>query len=138
MRNMNFCVNAQRFVAMVLLPLYGSAGAAPSTDTPPGTITPAPFVAPASSPKAASKKQPVTVWFNAGVGNALKAMEINVQDFQKDQNTYQVEMTLVPEGTYTDRIFAAGKAGDLPCLLFFDGGTGRRKNYPHTSPEACP
>jgi multiple sugar transport system substrate-binding protein len=48
-------------------------------------------------------------------------MELNLQDFNKEQDTYSVEMTLVPEGTYTDRILTAGQTGDLPCLLFFDG-----------------
>ena len=103
MRSKIVGLNALRLMVALFM-VYGSAGAAP-----------------ASPALAAAKKQIVTVWFNAGVGNALKAMEINIQDFQKDQDTYQVEMTLVPEGGYTDRILAAGKTGDLPCLLFFDG-----------------
>ena len=70
---------------------------------------------------AAPTKRIIAVWFNAGVGNALKAMELNIKDFHKAQDTYEVEMTLVPEGAYTDRILAAGETGDLPDLLFFDG-----------------
>lgn len=97
-------------LAWLMLTLCAPAGAAPPLQSSAAEVT-----APAA------KKEVVTVWFNAGVGNALKAMEINVQDFQKDQASYQVEMTLVPEGSYTDRILAAGKTGDLPCLLFFDG-----------------
>jgi multiple sugar transport system substrate-binding protein len=72
---------------------------------------------------AAATKRIFTVWFNAGLGNALKAMELNIEDFHKAQDTYAIEMTLVPEGAYTDRILAAGKTGDLPDLLFFDGPT---------------
>lgn len=73
------------------------------------------------STETADKKHIITVWFNAGLGNALKAMELNIEDFHKAQETYEVEMTLVPEGAYTDRILAAGQTGDLPDLLFFDG-----------------
>lgn len=72
-------------------------------------------------PDAAVQKQVITVWFNAGLGNALKAMELNIEDFHKAQESYVIEMTLVPEGAYTDRILAAGQTGDLPDLLFFDG-----------------
>lgn len=78
---------------------------------------------PSAASPAAMKNQIVTVWFNAGTGNALKAMELNLNDFNKEQDRYSVEMTLVPEGTYTNRILTAGHTGDLPCLLFFDGPT---------------
>lgn len=80
-------------------------------------------VLPLVDPPAATTNQIVTVWFNAGTGNALTAMELNLKDFNKEQDRYSVEMTLVPEGTYTNRILAAGHTGDLPCLLFFDGPT---------------
>lgn len=97
-------LKALRPWALALLTTCGAAGIATPQEPP------------------AAKKQTVTVWFHAGVGNTLmKVMEANIQDFQKSQDRYQIEMTLVPEGTYTDRILAAGKTGDLPCLLFFDG-----------------
>lgn len=70
---------------------------------------------------AAPQKQIITVWFNAGVSNALEVMELETEGFHQTQDIYQVEMTLVPEGVYNDRILAAGQTSDLPCLLFFDG-----------------
>jgi multiple sugar transport system substrate-binding protein len=71
--------------------------------------------------QSAPAKRTITVWFNAGLGNALKAMELNIEEFHKVQTRYAVEMRLVPEGVYTERLLAAGKSGDLPDLLFFDG-----------------
>lgn len=75
----------------------------------------------AYQPAEAATKRIISVWFNEGLGNALKAMELNIKDFHKAQDSYVVEMKLVPEGAYNDRILAAGKTGDLPDLLFFDG-----------------
>lgn len=109
--------HALRPMALALLAICGAAVAA-TPQEPPAAGTPPPLTAPVP---AAAKKQTVTVWFNTGMGNGLQAMEIAIQDFHAEQDSYQVEMTLVPEGTYTDRILAAGKTGDLPCLLFFDG-----------------
>ncbi len=94
----------------------------PIAKSPPASIAPESAPTKIKPPSAAvNGKQIVTVWFNAGTGNALKAMELNLKDFNKEQDRYSVEMTLVPEGIYTDRILAAGRTGDLPCLLFFDG-----------------
>jgi ABC-type glycerol-3-phosphate transport system substrate-binding protein len=92
-----------RLAALALLTIGGVAPPALMAQTP---------AAPTHA--AVTPRQPVTVWFNAVMGNNLKAMEIAVQDFQKEQDGYQVEVTLVPEGAYTDRIMAAGKTGDLP------------------------
>lgn len=75
----------------------------------------------AGQPAEAATKRVVTIWFNAGLGNALKAMERNIEEFHMAQDAIGIEMSLVPEGTYTDCILAAGKTGDLPDLLFFDG-----------------
>jgi multiple sugar transport system substrate-binding protein len=64
----------------------------------------------------------LSVWFNAGLGQALTAMRLNIQDFQAEDR-YTVDLTIVPEGTYADAIRVAGKTGDLPCLLLLDGPT---------------
>jgi multiple sugar transport system substrate-binding protein len=77
--------------------------------------------APARQRPAALSKATISVWFNAGLGGALKAMDLNIRDFHAAQKRYAVEMTLVPEGTYTDAIRVAGQTGDLPCLLLLDG-----------------
>jgi multiple sugar transport system substrate-binding protein len=120
-RNTTTGIHALRSLVLALLTICGAAGATTSQESPADGTAPPPLMAQAPA-AAATKKQTVTVWFLAGVGNDLmKAMELNIQEFLKSQGTYLVEMTLVPEGVYTDRILAAGKTGDLPCLLFFDG-----------------
>jgi multiple sugar transport system substrate-binding protein len=75
----------------------------------------------ATASLAHSQKQTISLWFNAGLGRALKAMELNIRDFHASQRDYTVEMTIVPEGTYADAIRVAGRTGDLPCLLLLDG-----------------
>jgi multiple sugar transport system substrate-binding protein len=77
---------------------------------------------PASPPLLVAPKH-ISAWFNAGLGRALKAMQLNIQDFQAAQDRYAVDMTIVPEGSYVDAISVAGKTGDLPCLLLLDGPT---------------
>ncbi|MBI1878381.1 MAG: hypothetical protein HYR94_09175 [Chloroflexi bacterium] len=42
------------------------------------SASPAP--APTLLPPATTEKQIVTIWFNAGLGNALKAMELNIEE----------------------------------------------------------
>ncbi len=118
MKKKIFCLNIL-FMAVVALMACGPSGT-PAPSELPATVTTAPTLIPPTSPPATEKKI-ITVWFNAGVGNALKAMELNIQDFHNDQDIYEVEMTLVPEGAYTDRILAAGQTGELPCLLFLMG-----------------
>ena len=34
---------------------------------------------------AAPQRNSITVWFNAGLGNALQTMELNIEDFHKDK-----------------------------------------------------
>ena len=78
--------------------------------------------APASRPAGQRPTaRPVSVWFTAGLGRLLEAMERNVRDFNAGQPTHRAEMALLPEGTYVDAVRAAGKVGELPCLLFIDG-----------------
>lgn len=96
---------------LVLLPALWISGARPA----------APLPALASEQSAGPSREVVTVWFNAGLGAAFGAMELNLRDFHAAQKTYSVQMTTVPEGGYTDAIRAAGLSGDLPCLLLLDG-----------------
>jgi multiple sugar transport system substrate-binding protein len=69
----------------------------------------------------ARSRQPITVWITAGLGRALEAMDRTFRDFNASQQTLRAELVLVPEGTYADAARAAGRAGELPCLLFIDG-----------------
>jgi multiple sugar transport system substrate-binding protein len=65
----------------------------------------------------------ITVWFHAGLGQALDAMRLTFRDFEADQDQYTVDLSLVPEGGYVDAVRLAGRTGDLPCLLALDAPT---------------
>jgi multiple sugar transport system substrate-binding protein len=67
------------------------------------------------------QRQRIAVWSNQGLGQALRAMELNIRDFHAAQRRYAADLTLVPEGVYTETLRIAGASGDLPCLLFLDG-----------------
>ena len=66
----------------------------------------------------------IEAWAHEGAeADAYKAM---VDDFNATVGAdagVTVNLTLVPEGDYTDKINAAAAAGDLPDLLDFDGPT---------------
>ena len=81
------------------------------------------YVATASPGAAQSPRSrpPIVVWLTAGLGGALEAMQRSFRDFNASQQTHRAEMVLLPEGTYADAVRAAGRAGELPCLLFIDG-----------------
>jgi multiple sugar transport system substrate-binding protein len=68
-----------------------------------------------------SPRPPIVVWLTAGLGGALEAMQRSFRDFNASQQTHRAEMVLLPEGTYADAVRAAGRAGELPCVLFIDG-----------------
>jgi len=104
--------------ATLLILLLILVAGAPSPDNRPSAASDVQQQRPSSTPR-----QVVTAWFHTNGGKALEAMQLNIRDFEAEQDTYAVEMTLVPEGTYPDRIRVAGKTGDLPCLLFVDGPT---------------
>jgi multiple sugar transport system substrate-binding protein len=67
--------------------------------------------------------EPVTidVWFHSGKGEERDVLDAQVQDFNAMQEDVIVNAVLLPEGSYNDQVNAAALAGDLPCLLDFDG-----------------
>jgi multiple sugar transport system substrate-binding protein len=87
------------------------------------------LLAPGASPAPLSSQTPrerpkhLTVWFHAGLGQALDAMRLTFHDFEADQDRYTVDLQLVPEGTYVEAVRVAGRTGDLPCLLALDAPT---------------
>jgi multiple sugar transport system substrate-binding protein len=66
---------------------------------------------------------PVTidVWFHSGKGEERDVLDAQVEDFNAMQDEVIVNAILLPEGSYNDQVNAAALAGDLPCLLDFDG-----------------
>jgi len=67
--------------------------------------------------------EPVTieVWFHSGKGEEREVLDAQVNDFNAMQQEVIVDAVQLPEGSYNDQVSAAALAGDLPCLLDFDG-----------------
>lgn len=82
------------------------------------------FVLASCAPAApAEPAGPVTVdvWFHSGKGEERDVLDAQVTDFNAMQDEVIVNAVLLPEGSYNDQVNAAALAGDLPCLLDFDG-----------------
>lgn len=84
---------------------------------------PAATQAPAATEAPAQSSEPVTidVWFHSGKGEERDVLDAQVTDFNAMQNEVAINAVLLPEGSYNDQVNAAALAGDLPCLLDFDG-----------------
>lgn len=67
--------------------------------------------------------EPITVeiWFHSGKGEERDVLNAQVEDFNAMQDEYQIDAVKLPEGSYNDQVNSAALAGDLPCLLDFDG-----------------
>lgn len=63
----------------------------------------------------------VEVWFHSGKGEEREVLEEQVAAFNAMQDDVVINAILLPEGSYNDQVNAAALAGDLPCLLDFDG-----------------
>ncbi|MFL7893518.1 MAG: extracellular solute-binding protein, partial [Anaerolineales bacterium] len=62
----------------------------------------------------------VEVWF-PGIGEERDVLDAQVADFNAMQDAIVIDAVQLPEGSYNDQVNAAALAGDLPCLLDFDG-----------------
>jgi multiple sugar transport system substrate-binding protein len=60
-------------------------------------------------------------WCHAGQQSERDIIQQQVQDFNARQDQIQVNLTLLPEGSYNSQVQAAALAGDLPDILEFDG-----------------
>lgn len=64
----------------------------------------------------------IPIWFHAGVGVERQTVNTQIEEFNKmNAGKYKVEAVQLPDGSYNDQVQAAALAGDLPCLLDFDG-----------------
>jgi multiple sugar transport system substrate-binding protein len=63
----------------------------------------------------------IDVWFHSGKGEERDVLDAQVTDFNAMQSEVIVNAIQLPEGSYNDQVNAAALAGDLPCLLDFDG-----------------
>ncbi|NOZ70853.1 MAG: sugar ABC transporter substrate-binding protein [Chloroflexi bacterium] len=87
----------------------------------------APPAAPPTQPAAAATVAPpaepvvVSVWFHSGKGEEREVLDAQVEAFNASHPDIQIDAVRLPEGSYNDQVNAAALAGDLPCLLDFDG-----------------
>ena len=67
--------------------------------------------------------EPITVeiWFHSGKGEERDVLNTQVENFNTMQDEYEIDAVQLPEGSYSDQVNSAALAGDLPCLLDFDG-----------------
>jgi len=99
----------------VLISLIAACGGPTATPAPPTK-------APAKATEApAAKATVVDVWFHSGKGEEREVLNAQVQAFNDSNTDVQVNAVQLPEGSYNDQVNAAALAGDLPCLLDFDG-----------------
>ena len=66
-------------------------------------------------------KQEVTLWFHSGRGSERDALGELIDQFNAESADDSLVPLEVPEGSYNDQVRAAALAGDLPCVLDFDG-----------------
>jgi multiple sugar transport system substrate-binding protein len=67
-------------------------------------------------------EETVSVWFHSGKGEERQALDAQVADFNEaNAGEVQIELINLPEGSYNEQVQAGALAGDLPCLLDFDG-----------------
>lgn len=72
-------------------------------------------------PSGEGEKTTVEVWFHSGKGEERDVLDAQVTDFNAMQDEIFIDAIQLPEGSYNDQVNAAALAGDLPCLLDFDG-----------------
>jgi multiple sugar transport system substrate-binding protein len=65
----------------------------------------------------------ISLFFHSGRGGERDALDEILVNFNEAQDEYMAVATELPEGSYTDAVNAAALAGELPCLLDFDGPT---------------
>lgn len=63
----------------------------------------------------------ISVWVHSGQSEERTAFDDLVDRYNTEQNEYMAVREVVPEGSYNDQVQAAALAGDLPCVLDFDG-----------------
>lgn len=77
--------------------------------------------APAEGGGAAVEPVTVSVWFHSGKGEERDVLNAQIEAFNAMDTGVTVAAEELPEGSYNDQVQAAALAGDLPCLLDFDG-----------------
>jgi multiple sugar transport system substrate-binding protein len=89
----------------------GLVAAAPGCGGPRGDDAPSPPAGAAT----------LEVWAHSGQAGERETLERQVEAFNAANDTIQVTLTFIPEGSYNAQVQAAALAGDLPDMLDFDG-----------------
>jgi len=63
----------------------------------------------------------VSMWWHTGQDSELAVTNAAVDAFNAAHTDIQIAKTDIPGGEYTSQVDAAALAGDLPCVLDFDG-----------------
>ncbi|MFP4345542.1 MAG: ABC transporter substrate-binding protein [Anaerolineales bacterium] len=114
-RNVLWAVLALLIVTSLLLSACGNNGTEPA-ETPMGEETEEETPA-----ETGGEAVTIDVWFHSGKGEERDVLDAQVEDFNASQDAVQVNAIQLPEGSYNDQVNSAALAGDLPCLLDFDG-----------------
>ena len=104
----------------------GSAPASDSAAEPAAEPEPEPAAEPADDAADAAAEPSgeavtVTMWWHTGTPEEMEATDAAVAAFNSSRTDIQIDKTDIPGGAYTDQVNAAALAGDLPCVLDFDG-----------------
>ena len=75
----------------------------------------------ASAAETAGEAETISLWWHTGTPEEQAAMDAAVEAFNNQGGPYVIDKTDLPGGTYTDQVNAAALAGELPCVLDFDG-----------------
>jgi multiple sugar transport system substrate-binding protein len=69
----------------------------------------------------AQDREPVSVFFHTGSGAENDAIQEILLSFNDVQDQYEAVITELPGDNYNEQVTAAALAGNLPCVLDFDG-----------------
>lgn len=118
------------FLSILMILLLAACGGAATETAPAEEEAPAaeesvaeeaPAEESAAEEEASTEAEAVTLWWHTGTPEEQAAMDAAVEAFNSQGGQYVIEKTDLPGGTYTDQVNAAALAGDLPCVLDFDG-----------------
>lgn len=76
---------------------------------------------PSDETPAAGARTAVEVWYHAGQPGERAVLEAQAERFHADQDSIEVRLRFLPEGSYNAQVQASAVAGDLPDLLDLDG-----------------
>jgi multiple sugar transport system substrate-binding protein len=108
------------FLLLSSIILAACGPAATQAPTQPAAATEPPAAA-TQPPAAGGESVTIDIWFHSGKGEERDVLDTQVADFNGMDSGVQINAVQLPEGSYNDQVNAAALAGDLPCLLDFDG-----------------